>query len=153
MQVKLECLANIGIKSRMQTYSNNNSEKHEQKVKGKPHKKFMAKRKPCQTIRESYLPVWNRILNGKKRRMKTLELFFHLVSFQNVIICKNNCIPRMELRVSFRKRNKRDGSFFILPLGISHLILLIPLPLSFVSNTTHGQRSRKNFFKKIFRKS
>ena len=32
MQVKLECLANIGIKSRMQTYSNNNSEKLEQKV-------------------------------------------------------------------------------------------------------------------------
>ncbi len=32
MQVKIECLTNIGIKSRMQTYSNNNSQKHEQKV-------------------------------------------------------------------------------------------------------------------------
>ena len=68
MQVKLECLANIGIKSRMQTYSNNNSEKHEQTRQWKPHKKFKAKRKPCQTIRESYfLFLFLRLQENPKR--------------------------------------------------------------------------------------
>ena len=49
---QIKSVANIRIKSRMQTYSNN-TVKHEQRVYAKSHKKFKARRKSCWTIRKT----------------------------------------------------------------------------------------------------